>query len=284
MRLGMSMPFQQPDGGAPSIAQVMARARLIEEVGFEGIWFGDTVGRTANTRPDVLMWLLLAAAATERVELGTAVLQVPLRNPVELSQRLITIHALTKGRFLAGLGAGSTRTDFDAVGVDYEQRFRIFAQSLPVIRRLCAGEQVGDANLQPWPDARPGPPILIGSWESGLWVRRAARDYDGWLASGLTTFKALSEGIRRFRDAGGKRALVATVSIDLSQPEAPLDEDARFNLNCGPRSAAERLQRLADLGYDDVLLVRANHTEADITEEHLREIRALVPSSSRVSP
>ncbi|HLF77787.1 MAG TPA: LLM class flavin-dependent oxidoreductase [Dehalococcoidia bacterium] len=271
----MSLPFQNPDGSAPSIAQVMARARLIEDIGFDGIWFGETIGRTATARPDPLVWLSMAAAGTQRVELGTAILQTPLRYPVEFAQRLMTLHALSGGRFRAGLGAGSTKADFDAVGVDFDGRFREFSQGLKTIRALLNGEQVGEANLQPWPNAVGGPPIYLGAWESGLWVKRAARDYDGWLASGRTTFKALREGIKRFRDAGGKRALVATVSIDLSKPEAALNQDENFSLACGPKSAKERLHLLEEMGYDDVLLVRMNHTEADITEADLRSYRAL---------
>lgn len=277
MKLGISLPYRNPDDSHISMRQLMARARLIEDTGFDGIWFGDTISRTANARPDTLMWLEAAAAATERIELGTAVIQVPLRNPVELAVRLMTLHALSGGRFWAGLGAGSTKKDFDAVGVDYEQRFKLFAKALPIMRRLCNGEQVGDANLQPWPSAGKGPPILIGSWESGIWVKRAARNYDGWMASGRTTLNKIKIGIERFRAAGGKRALVSTIPVDLSQPEARLDPDEIFSLNCGPQSAKERLQMLADLGYDDALLVRLDHTEADITADDLRAIRALLP-------
>ncbi len=67
--------------------------------------------------PDTLVWLTAAAASTERIELGTTILQVPLRHPVELAQRLLSMQALCAGRFSAGLGSGSTRADFDAVGV-----------------------------------------------------------------------------------------------------------------------------------------------------------------------
>jgi alkanesulfonate monooxygenase SsuD/methylene tetrahydromethanopterin reductase-like flavin-dependent oxidoreductase (luciferase family) len=277
LRLGISLPFVNPDGSSPSAAQVMARAKLIEDIGFDGIWFGETIGRTASARPDPLVWLSFAAAGTQSIELGTAILQTPLRYPVEFAQRLMTLHALSGGRFRAGLGAGSTQADFDAVGVDFETRFHEFAGGLKTIKALLSGEQVGEANLHPWPNAIGGPPIYLGAWESGLWVKRAAREYDGWLASGRTSFKALREGIQRFRAAGGKRALVATVTIDLSKPEASLDEDADFSLACGPRSAAERIQMLAELGYDDVLMVRMNHSEADITEADLRAYRALSP-------
>jgi alkanesulfonate monooxygenase SsuD/methylene tetrahydromethanopterin reductase-like flavin-dependent oxidoreductase (luciferase family) len=194
-----------------------------------------------------------------------------------LANRLFTMHGLTRGRFTAGLGAGSTRTDFDAVDVDYTQRFRLFNAALPIIRRLCRGEEVDGVNLAPWPDTRDGPPIVIGAWESGIWVRRAAEEYDGWMASGRTTFRAMKEGIRRYRDAGGRRAMVVTVDIDLKAPHSRFSEEDRFSLHCDPAEAAERLQRLADLGFDDVGLVRYDHTEADLSEDDLMAIRALLP-------
>jgi len=256
----------------------MQRAQVIERVGFDGIWLGDSVGRVRWPVPDPLLWLSAAAAATERIELGTCILQVPLRHPVELAQRLMALHALSSGRFSAGLGSGSTRADFDAVGVPYDERFHLLAEALPTIKRICRGEQVGAAHLAPWEDWNGGPPILIGSWHSGLWVRRAALDYDGWLASGFfTTFRQLREGIQRYREAGGKRALVSTIRVNLHADSDPFDEDKPFQLECSPEEARYRLSRLAELGYDDALLTRANHTPEDITEEDLIEIRALLP-------
>jgi alkanesulfonate monooxygenase SsuD/methylene tetrahydromethanopterin reductase-like flavin-dependent oxidoreductase (luciferase family) len=277
MRLAMALPHQQPDGSAPTVSQLMQRARLIERVGFDGIWLGDSLGRGPRPRPDPLMFLAAAAAATEHIELGTAVLQVPLRHPVELAQRLLTLHGLSGGRFSAGLGAGSTRADFDAVAADYDGRFRTLGENLLIMRRLFAGEQVGAANLQPWPNTLGGPPILIGSWHSGRWVRRAAAEYDGWIASGRTSFNAIAEGIQRFRDAGGKRAVLGTVSVDLTVASTSLADDGPFHLRCGLDEAGHRLQRIADLGYDDVLLTSLNHTVADVTEEHLLNLRSLVP-------
>jgi hypothetical protein len=97
---------------------VQQRARTIEEAGFAGIWIGDTVHRDTHISPDPLMWLLTAALATKRVELGVGVLQLPLRNPFELAQRLATMNALTQGRFTLGVGAGSTPADFEANRVE----------------------------------------------------------------------------------------------------------------------------------------------------------------------
>ncbi len=280
MRLGIAMPFRQPDGGAPTIADVTRRAQKIEQAGFDGIWIGDAVSRGVTPKPDPLMWLAVAAAATHNIELGMAVIQVPLRHTVELAQRLLTLHALTGGRFTAGLGAGSSAADYEALGLDFSERFSLLSTAVPMIRALCRGEQVGAANLHPWPNATGGPPILIGSWASDIWLRRAAHDYDGWMASGRTPFNDIREGIKRFRGEGGKRAVLATVNVNLSAPDKSLPDDERFQLFCGPELAAERLQRIADLGYDDVLITRLDHTEADITDDDLLAIRALVPKAS----
>ena len=275
----MSLPHAQPDGSAPTAADVLRRARLLERIGFDGIWLGDSIGRGPRPRPDPLLWLAIAAAATERVEIGTAILQVPLRGAVELAQRLLSLHGLSGGRFVAGLGAGSTRADFEAVGADYEQRFRALSEMTAIMRRLFAGEQVGAANLQPWPNTLGGPRVMIGSWHSGPWVRRAATDFDGWIASGLTSFNAIAEGLRRYRDAGGQRAVLGTVSVDLSAPSTVLRDDEPFHLKCGLDEAGERLQRIVDLGYDDALLTALNHTEADIDEAQLVALRGFVKRS-----
>ena len=140
--------------------------------------------------------------------------------------------------------------------------------------RSCNGEQVGAANLRPWPSVAGGPPMLIGAWVSGIWVKRAAQNYDGWIASGRhnNRFRTLAEGLKVYRDNGGKRALIATVSVDLQAPTKPLTDDEPFNLRCGPKEASARLHQLAEIGIDDVLLVMRGAQ----SEEELLAIRALI--------
>jgi alkanesulfonate monooxygenase SsuD/methylene tetrahydromethanopterin reductase-like flavin-dependent oxidoreductase (luciferase family) len=275
MRLGINLPSRHADGTPLSAQQTLTRAREIEEAGFDGIWIGDTVHRGHHVSPDPLLWLLAASTATKHIELGVSVLQVPLREPFELAQRLVTMNVLTGGRFCLGVGAGSTRADFQALGVNFDDRFKLLSEYLPILRQLCNGEQVGSASLRPWALPGAGPRMLIGAWASGPWVLRAAREYDGWLASGAHArgLKGLADGIKRYRDAGGKRALVATVRVDLSAPRRPLAQDGPFELICGPEEAADRLGILADLGYDDALLAKP----IDQTSQDLIDMRALLP-------
>lgn len=284
MKLSVGVTLKGPDGNPLNTSGVMSRARAVEQAGLDGIWMGDALGDMKNQqRPDPLMWLLVAAAATERIHVGTCILIVPLRNPVELAQRLITLHALTNGRFHCGVGTGSERENYAAVGVAFDQRFKILSEHLSTMKRLMSGERIGDAYINPWQTTLGGPPILIGAYASGLWVKRAAREYDGWVASaGRTNVATLKEGVKRFRDNGGVRAVVCSVFFDLKAQRTPLKGDEPFNLRCAPEEAAERLNTLMELGYDEVILAKQpsaglKYYEPDVEEWELRTLRSLVP-------
>src|SRR6266403_1500181 len=154
---------------------------------------------------------------------------------------------------------------FDSVGVDFETRMQQFEEALAVMRRLWRGEKVGEAKLDPWPAAVGGPKLLIGSWAGSRWIPRAAKDFDGWIGSGArSSVAALRDGIKRFREAGGTRAIATNIPVDLEAPTAPMPDEGQFHLRCEPKTAAERLRMLADLGFDDAVLVTRRHGDADL--------------------
>ncbi len=250
------------DDGPLTARSLAASARRIEAMGFRGIWVGDVVARRPGMQsPDPFTMLGIAAAATEQVELGTCVFQVPLRGRVETAHRALSMHQLAPGRFTFGVGAGSTQHDFDAVGRSFEGRFRELREALTDIRALWSGQTVGLANLYPRPDALGGPPVLVGSW-GGSWVERAGRDYDGWIASGTRTWRALQDAMVRFQAAGGRRAVVSSVFADLGAEDAPLEDDDRVHLACPPEQALARLRRLRQIGFTDVIVFNQGPIDA----------------------
>jgi len=275
-RFGIALPTGGP-GGPPFVAQTLAEAaRNVEAAGFESTWAFDAIGR-GFLHPDPLTALAVAASVTRTIEIGTGVLQVPLRNPVELAQRALTTHLVSGGRLRLGVGAGSTAADFAALGLDFGSRFRRLDQSLALMRRLWAGERVGDASLAPvWPAALGGPPVFIGSWAGSRWIERAAREFDGWVGSGArSSCRALREGIKRFRDLGGRRAIVTNVVVQLDAASAsPAGPDDPFDLKCPPPVARERLHQLCALGYDDVVMVTRRYEP-----EFLKSLRDLALSA-----
>jgi alkanesulfonate monooxygenase SsuD/methylene tetrahydromethanopterin reductase-like flavin-dependent oxidoreductase (luciferase family) len=240
-------------------------ARRIEAGGFPGIWVGDSLGRGRPTL-DPLIALATLCAATERVELGIAVLQVPLRHPVELAHRVQSVQALSGGRLRLGVGSGSTRADFELLGADYDRRFRTFMNSLDTMRVAWGGQTVNGGALSLWPGCQGGPPILLGAWRSPRWITYAAKECQGWTPSGrYSSWEDLEAGMRIYRDAGGTNAVLANVAIDLAErPEsASLAEVAHISLICPPDEARRRLKRIAELGFDEILLV----SHAGVLEE-----------------
>jgi alkanesulfonate monooxygenase SsuD/methylene tetrahydromethanopterin reductase-like flavin-dependent oxidoreductase (luciferase family) len=270
MRLGISLALHSnPEIERP---EIIAGFRTVERLGFAGLWFFDTVGR-GKFFVDPLMQASVAAAVTENLEVGTCILQVPIRHPVELAHRILSAHLLTGGRLRLGVGAGSTRADFDAVDRDYEGRFKAFAAALPRMKRLWQGETVDGVNLTPPDGVKGGPPVLIGSWAGSRWIPRAAQDYDGWIASCVYTgAPTLEAGLKRFRDAGGSRAVATNIHTDLTAPTQALSEEGPYDLHCAPDEARARLQRLAEFGFDDAVLV-----VHDLSEKNLEAVRALWP-------
>jgi len=123
--------------------------------------------------------LTALAAVIERsggMKLVTTVALAALRGPVPLAKALSALDELSDGRVIAGVGPGSSRADYDAVGVPFEQRWQRFDETLPPIKAM----------LQPSRQGR-GIPVWIGSWGSRAGMRRVARAGDGWLASAYNT-------------------------------------------------------------------------------------------------
>ena len=268
MRLGVSLNIHGSEtASGPAYTNAM---RTAEKVGFVGIWFFDSLGR-GNFRVDPISAMAAAAAVTERVELGTCILQVPLRGAVELAHRILGIHYLSGGRIRLGVGTGSTEGDFKATGNDFSARFRTLAESLPVMQALWRGETVGDANLTPLDNAVGGPPVLIGSWAGSRWIPIAAQEYDGWISScHFTNVATFTEGYKRFKGEGGGRTVASNIPVDLTADSAPLTDADHLDLRCGPEEARARLNRLAETGFDDAIV-----TVNDFSEEHMAAVRAL---------
>jgi alkanesulfonate monooxygenase SsuD/methylene tetrahydromethanopterin reductase-like flavin-dependent oxidoreductase (luciferase family) len=232
-------------------------ARRIEAAGFPGIWVGDSMGRGRPTL-DPLVELAVLAAVTERVELGIGVLQLSLRHPIELAHRVQSVQALSGGRLRLGVGSGSTRADFELLGLDYDHRFRAMRIALETMHKVWRGEPVNVGTLSIWPGCEGGPPILMGAWRSPRWITYAAKECQGWTPSGrYSSWDDLEAGMRIYRDAGGTNAVLANVAVDLAnRPEsAELAAATNVALVCPPDEARRRLKRMEQLGFDEVLLV-----------------------------
>jgi probable F420-dependent oxidoreductase len=182
-------------GGASATPEALAElVSGLDELGFDSLWLSEVL-----TGPvlDPVVGLSWAAAANPRVKLGTTML-LPGRHVVRLAKQLASLDVLCRGRLLVTLVPGLTYPpERDAIGVDPKRRGAVIDETLPLLRRLWAGETVShdgvagsfrDVKLSPLPVQQPLEVWLGGTVPAAL--ARCGRLSDGWLPSLCTPEEA----------------------------------------------------------------------------------------------
>jgi probable F420-dependent oxidoreductase len=145
---------------------------------------------------DPLLTLAWAAAATERIGLGTSVLVVPMHEPVALANQLASLDALSKGRLKLAVGVGWSEAEYAAVGADFHTRGRRLDEALELFRVLWRDDpasfegtfrSITDIRLLPKPVGRI--PCWIGGGSEAAYRRGVAKG-DGFQLIGVTPEQA----------------------------------------------------------------------------------------------
>ncbi|NKB55117.1 MAG: TIGR03619 family F420-dependent LLM class oxidoreductase [Alphaproteobacteria bacterium] len=208
-------------GDAASPATFDAMAERAEALGIDALWSSDHLvmppfitssypGRADGQLPDdwkrtyyqpfsVLNYL---AARTTKVRLGTSVLILPMRNPLEVAAQMAELDRLSGGRANFGVGVGWYSEEFAALGYPFKDRGKRTDDGLAIVKKLWTEAKAShdspyfsftDTELGPKPVQRPHLPIYIGG-NSPAAMRRTARFADAW-----HPFKITPEGLAETR-------------------------------------------------------------------------------------
>lgn len=191
MRLGIHLPQYGRAASPDAIAAVATRA---EQLGFADVWVSDHIIRPAAQQYpaaflyDPLLTLAWAAAATERVGIGTSVLVVPQYHPLALANSLASLDRLSGGRLIAAAGVGWSAAEFEALGQDFSNRGARMDEAIDIMRLVWSEDPAtfhgahysfDDLRVQPQPEGRI--PIWIGGSSRPAHERAIARG-DGFQA------------------------------------------------------------------------------------------------------
>jgi probable F420-dependent oxidoreductase len=212
-RFGIGIPQVLPEPRA-DVAALRRFLRRAEELGFESAWvLEQPVGTARVLEPTAV--LAHAAAVTTRMRLGTAIILLPLRQPVELAKTFATIDQLSDGRLDAGVAIGAWQDRYPAFGFTAERRVRRFEEAIDLLKRLWTEPSVtahgefwhlDDASVEPKPVQQPHPPLWFGGMAPPA-LRRMARLADAWMGAGsapTADFAAAHVVLREALEAEGR--------------------------------------------------------------------------------
>ncbi|MEV6777329.1 LLM class F420-dependent oxidoreductase [Streptomyces syringium] len=153
MRLGINLGYW----GAGMDADNLAVAREADRLGYAVCWAAEAYGSDA---PTVLAWV---AAQTERIDVGSAIFQIPARTPTMTAMTAATLDSLSGGRFRLGLGVSGPQVSEGWYGVKFDKPLARTREYVEIIRKAMSRERVahdGDHWTLPLPGG-PGKPIKL---------------------------------------------------------------------------------------------------------------------------
>jgi probable F420-dependent oxidoreductase len=212
---GLALENFTPDRKTPSMDAVVAYSQTAEELGFASVWAWDHIFLGAR-RPfpflEALTTLATVAARTSRIQLGTGVLVLPIREPAILAKVTATLQIASGGRLVLGMAAGWYEREFEATGVPFKGRGAAFERNLDMVFRLwgsddLSGEWDGRVlrHVRMLPRPEPRPQVLIGGYVDRV-LKRAATLGDGWITYFYTadSFARSWAKIREFAEEAGR--------------------------------------------------------------------------------
>jgi len=220
-------------------------ARMAEERGFESLWFpehthiparrdtpypaGGELPREYSRLYDPFVALTAAAAATERLLVGTGICLVIERDPIVTAKEVASLDRLSGGRFLFGVGAGWNVEEMRDHGTDASKRFGIMRERVEAMKAIWtqeeasySGRYVEFERIWSWPKPvqKPHPPVLVGGNGPKV-IDRVIAFGDEWMPNRIGDDEGM---IARFEELAaraeqaGRSPIPITVAVMMRDP------------------------------------------------------------------
>lgn len=191
-------------------------ARRAEELGYETLWVGESWGREAFS---VLTQL---ACNTQRLQLGTGIVNVFSRSPALIAQSIATLDDIAEGRAILGLGSSGGNVVEQWHGIPYEKAVERLREYIEIVRMILRGDRLEyEGKLYslhrgfrlPFKPYRPDVPIFLATL-AGRSLRLTGELADGWLPIYFwpERFDQLTASIRQGAEAAGRSFEAITIS------------------------------------------------------------------------
>jgi probable F420-dependent oxidoreductase len=205
---GIELPQVFFDGPA-DMEHIRKFATRAETLGYDSLWLQERIiGDFIMLEPVTL--LSYVAAITTKLKLGTSVMLLPLRNPVQLAKAYATLDVMSGGRAImgVGLGGGHLGSHEDVFGYTREGRVTRFSEAVQIMKLLWTEPRASfqgrywnfkDVSMEPKPMQKPHLPIIFGGHHENA-LRRAVKYANGWMGAGSSSSGSFIRESARIRD------------------------------------------------------------------------------------
>ena len=262
MKLGLFVANQYLAGEsmATKIEENIEQVRAAREAGFDLVCSGQHYLSSPYSMPTTFPFLARLAAEAGNMQVASAIILLPLHNPVDMAETVATMDALCGGRFIFGIGLGYREEEYAAFGVARSERVPRMLESLELMKLLWTGEEVEFngrfyhvPRTQPTcrPVQKPHPPIWLAANQDGA-VRRAGRLGYPWIINPHATVSTIERQMDHYRSGLAQAGLENLTDLPMMR-ELYVAEDRETALDESRPFLASKYQAYAQWGQDKAL-------------------------------
>lgn len=195
----MRFGFFPKEGGA-DFEGVLEEVETGEAVGFDQCWITEHHESEENYWAAPFTRLGAMAAVTEDIDFVTAIVVSPLHNAVELAENALVFDQISEGRFIFGTAVGYVKEEFDAYGIDMDDRAGRYVEGMRLLDKYLSAEEPIDhdgefwslEDWQPIPTSYqdPRPPLWVGGW-GDMALKRSVTLGEAWVPGGTADLDGL---------------------------------------------------------------------------------------------
>lgn len=288
MKIGLVLPQAGQQATRENVIQM---AKNAESEGFDSLWVFERLLWPINPQTpyvatpdgslpieyqimlDPLETLTYVAANTNKIALGTSVIDMLFHNPVILARRFATLDILSEGRSIAGFGIGWSKDEYQASNIPFQNRGKRADEFVQVLKRIWTDDvvefkgkyySIPASKIGPKPIQKPHPPVYLGGFSPNTFSRIVNYDTNGWLAVVGGPLEYLDNTIKTIKDIANKAnkdpnkfkvILLAhlNVALDSKSQSTTTNEDQRFPFTGTIDQIGNDIKRIKQMDIDHII-------------------------------
>jgi probable F420-dependent oxidoreductase len=287
LKVGVTLPQA---GQQATRENVIHMAQSAESEGFDSLWVFERLLWPINPQTpyvatpdgslpieyqimlDPIETLTYVAANTNKIALGTSVIDMLFHNPVVLARRFATLDVLSQARTICGLGIGWSKDEYQVSNTPFQDRGKRADEFIQAIKRIWTDDvvefkgkyySIPASKIGPKPLQKPHLSIYIGGFSPNTFSRIVNYDTNGWLGligapleyldNTVTTIKVSAN--KANKDPNKFKVILLTYpNIDFdSKSQSTTNQDQRFPLTGTIDQAGSDIERIKHMGIDHIV-------------------------------